>query len=91
MTPTQKMIAERMFRPGYYMAIRTNHHGRKMYMLYHSNAIIDGYVLPATFKFFDQLGVLKKDKNGKYTFNLSAVRQLHGKNSLKKMYKEKAS
>jgi hypothetical protein len=89
MTETQKHIAEKLFN-GYFLAIRVNPARRKMFMLYEGNANPVQYVKPSTFKHFDQMNVLKKDKLGRYTFNLSAIRQLHGKHTLKTMYKSKA-
>jgi hypothetical protein len=88
MTKTQKNIAEKMFNDCYMMQ-RLNHSKRLMFMLYEGNANPVKYVSPSTFKHFWDMNVLKKDKLGRFTFNLSIIRQMHGKTVLKTMYNKR--
>lgn len=88
MNRTNKRIVDTLFEGGYIMKW-LSFSGRKIYRVFDaksnplfsvSRGVIDSSLL------FSQ--ILKSDKVGRLTFNLRAVRSLHGKNYVKKRYKE---
>lgn len=69
-----------------YLAIRESRTGRSGYMLYSGNQNPEQWFSDATLKSIRNS--LKKDKQGRFTLNLSLVRQQHGKSLLKQLYKK---
>lgn len=86
MTDLQHDLVKSLFRPGTYLMTRTAHSGRMGYMLYEGNANPVRWYSSRAFAIVRQ--VVKKDKAGKITLNLSKVRQQHGKSLVKILYKK---
>jgi hypothetical protein len=81
MTATQKDIIAKLI-SGHYIVIS---HGREI--LYRDNA-----VPVIRLKWYDSKKIrplLKKDRKGRLTANLSTIRQLHGNSTAKRLYKGK--
>jgi hypothetical protein len=69
--------------------IKNNGNGRRPYKMYAANVVPLYYIKKKEFQSINFL--LKKDKKHRFTVNLSAVRQLHGNNKIKKAYKQSIS
>ena len=86
MTVAQKQLVKDLM-DGHFLCKRGNCSGGLSFGLYRDNMILVRKVNPGK-----QIGqLLKRDRFGRYTLNLSSVRQLHGKNTIKKFYKAKNS
>lgn len=85
MTKEMKMLAFQLLTENCYLMPRKSHTGRSRYMLYKDKQVPVRYVNDAAYKKFSDM--LKVDGAGRMTFNLSLVRQQHGKNYVKKLYK----
>lgn len=93
MTATAKYVIDKLLDKGYLMPWR-RHTGAKCFRLFDDKGIVICNVTVATVRRLDKYldpdkKLWKRDRYGRMTLNLSTVRQLHGKNTIKKMYKQK--
>lgn len=86
MTTAQLNIIKGLLHKGRYLLPRMKHSGRQGYMLYEGNANPLYWYSCQTFNIIRD--VIKKDKDGRITLNLNDVRQLHGKSTIKILYKK---
>lgn len=93
MTDTAKYVIGRLLDKAYLMPWR-RHTGTRCYRLFDDNGLVICNVSIALVRSLDRYldpdkKLWKRDRYGRMTLNLSTVRQLHGKNTIKKMYKLK--
>lgn len=92
MTHSQKILIIKLLTGHFLRATRSN--GKKCYVLYDDkiNPLqkIHAKTVDRIDRFLDSdLKLWKKDKYGSITLNLSTVRQLHGRHTIKRLYKQK--
>lgn len=92
MTPSQKVLVS-MLLTGHFLRL-VKRQDKSWYVVYDAKVNPITKVRRSTVdkldRFIDpKLKLWKKGKNGDLTLNLNTVRQLHGKNTLKKMYKQR--
>lgn len=87
MTDDQKYLAELLITGKYYLREVGNHKGKTAWKLMQGVEDPVRYISKAAVKKYRKL--LKKDKRGRYTLNLSHVRQLSGNTYINKLYKNK--
>jgi len=90
MTDTRFNIIAKLLK-GYYLIAWKSHNGTKCYRFYEPNGNPVANIQDKTIRTMDrmidpEIKIWKKDKLGKITLNLSNVRKLHGKNTIKKLY-----
>lgn len=83
------IINDLLDKKDFYILPVTNGHGRAMFKMYSGNMNPEYYIRSKTYKKIRDL--VKKDKRGRITLNLSLVRKLHGNNWIKKAYKNHAA
>lgn len=91
MTRKQKLLCIKLFR-GWYIVKTINRSGHVVYRVYDEKCCVQQVITEITKRAISRrtyIRIWKKDSWGRITFNLSAIRQLHGKHTLKRMYKMK--
>ena len=86
MTPALRKLLIDLLGGQHYLKIWSSTNNSRSFKLYAGNMNPCRYVGYRTMKRIKD--ILKKDKHGRYTLNLSRVRQLHGNNMVKKLYKQ---
>lgn len=85
-TREQKLLIFHLLTGEYYLMKKPKRSGIDAYKLYKGNQVPVKYYSSATVrKIFD---LLKTDNKRRLSFNLSLVRQLHGKSYIKSLYKK---
>ncbi len=84
MTKQQKDLVWLLLQKDHYMVKTINARGKEVYKIYEGRQIPVQYFTEANVKKIRDF--LKSDSRKRMTLNLSAVRQLHGKNYLKMLY-----
>jgi len=87
MTREQKQLATMLIIGGYYLIDRVNIKRKEGYMLYHGIQEPVKWYPESRIEYF--MKYLKMDKRERYTLNLNLVRRMHGKCTLKKLYKNR--
>jgi hypothetical protein len=86
MTKQQKDLIWLLLQENHYMVKTINAKGKEVYKILEGQQIPVQYFSEASVKKIKDF--LKSDSKKRMTLNLSAVRQLHGKNYLKMLYKK---
>ena len=86
MTKLQNDLIRRMMTGNYYMMPKVTHRGRTGCMLYKGHQDPVKWYSDKTARIIRQL--LKRDKRGRLTVNLSLVRRQHGKSLIKQLYNQ---
>ena len=87
MTDQQKDLIWLLLQEDHYLIKTINSKGKEVYKVLEGRQIPVQYFTEADVKKVKD--VLKSDNKKRMTLNLSAVRQLHGKNYVKMLYKKK--
>ncbi|MEP6594697.1 MAG: hypothetical protein ABJA71_02075 [Ginsengibacter sp.] len=87
MTDQQKDLIWLLLQEDHYLVKTKNARGKEVYKVLEGRQIPVQYFTEADVKKVKD--VLKSDSKKRMTLNLSAVRQLHGKNYVKMLYKKK--
>ena len=87
MTDQQKDLIWLLLQEDHYLVKTINSRGKEVYKVLEGRQIPVQYFTEADVKKVKD--VLKSDSKKRMTLNLSAVRQLHGKNYVKMLYKKK--
>ena len=87
MTDNQKYLAELLMTGDYYLREINHAKKRKAWKLMDLENNPIKYVTPGTVKKYKH--ILKKDKIGRYSFNLNLVRQENSNAYVKQLYKKK--
>ena len=87
MTDQQKDLIWLLLQEDHYLVKTINSRGKEVYKILEGRQIPVQYFTEADVKKVKD--VLKSDSKKRMTLNLSAVRQLHGKNYVKMLYKKK--
>ena len=87
MTDQQKDLIWLLLQEDHYLVKTINSKGKEVYKVLEGRQIPVQYFTEADVKKVKD--VLKSDSKKRMTLNLSAVRQLHGKNYVKMLYKKK--
>ena len=87
MTDQQKDLIWLLLQEDHYLVKTINARGKEVYKILQGRQIPVQYFTEADVKKVKD--VLKSDSKKRMTLNLSAVRQLHGKNYVKMLYKKK--
>ena len=87
MTDQQKDLIWLLLQEDHYLVKTINSRGKEVYKVLEGRQIPVQYFTEADVKKIKD--VLKSDSKKRMTLNLSAVRQLHGKNYVKMLYKKK--
>ena len=87
MTDQQKDLIWLLLQEDHYLVKTINSRGKEVYKVLEGRQIPVQYFTEADVKKIRD--VLKSDSKKRMTLNLSAVRQLHGKNYVKMLYKKK--
>lgn len=87
MTDQQKDLIWLLLQEDHYLIKTINARGKEVYKVLEGRQIPVQYFTEADVKKVKD--VLKSDSKKRMTLNLSAVRQLHGKNYVKMLYKKK--
>jgi hypothetical protein len=93
MTPVQKILISALLEGGYIRKWKS-HGGSMCYRMYDGAGNPVRSLRPATVKALERLvknkgSLYKKDRVFRITFNLSQVRQVHGRAIIKKQYKSR--
>lgn len=87
MTKQQKDLVWLLLQDNHYMVKSINARGKEVYKIFEGRQIPVQYFTETNVKKIKEF--LKTDSKKRMTLNLSAVRQLHGKNYIKMLYKKK--
>lgn len=87
MTKEQKDLIWLLLQDNHYLVKTVNAKGREVYKILEKQQIPVQYFTEANVKKIKD--ILKTDSRKRMTLNLTAVRQLHGKNHLKVLYKKR--
>ena len=87
MTDQQKDLIWLLLQEDHYLVKTINARGKEVYKILEGRQIPVQYFTEADVKKIKD--VLKSDSKKRMTLNLSAVRQLHGKNYVKMLYKKR--
>jgi hypothetical protein len=87
MTDQQKDLIWLLLQENHYLVKTVNAKGKEVYKIFEGRQIPVQYFSEADVKKIKD--VLKSDGKKRMTLNLSAVRQLHGKNYVKMLYNKK--
>ena len=87
MTKKQKDLVWLLLHDNHYMVKSINARGKEVYKVLKDRQIPVRYFTEINVKIIKDF--LKSDSKKRMTLNLSAVRQLHGKNYIKMLYKKK--
>ena len=87
MTDQQKDLIWLLLQEDHYLVKTINARGKEVYKILEGRQIPVQYFTEADVKKVKD--VLKSDSKKRMTLNLSAVRQLHGKNYVKMLYKKR--
>lgn len=85
MTDDQKEFISHLLQ-GKYVMFRMSNEGKSVYMVYEGKQVPVKYYSRETGDYFKDY--LKKDKKNRLTLNLNQIRQVDGRNPLKKAYRE---
>jgi hypothetical protein len=93
MTGPQKILIIKLL-TGHYLVHGKKRNGKDNYYLYDAKGNVLTSIRARTVdkidKYIDpEIKIWKKSKHGQITLNLSMVRQLHGKHTIKKLYKQR--
>lgn len=93
MTGPQKILITKLL-TGHYLVHGGKRNRKDRYYLYDEKGNVLTSIRARTFdkidRFIDpEIKIWKKTKQGIITLNLNMVRQLHGKNTIKKLYKQR--
>lgn len=85
MTPAQRSIYQDLLQDAYILEVR-HHHKGKQFKLFRGNMVPIRWIKDSEYKLFTF--VMRKDKKGRLVLDRRAIRKLHGRNLLKKIYRE---